>query len=213
MSDTQTQTPAIRVLQGHTSAETAHLTFAYPFGSNRCVRREWIELSTKGAAKGEYRFVYQTTMRPFNYEYTDRLEGEGELAANARAMASLTTSAGLLGPVKSSVWNAPKASTYSDLIVMVESPLEDGTGRIGIAHETLSFYSGPKEFAAWKAKFFTAEAGWSLNDEQQKRLYALIVYSVRANQRTWAEWTGERIDLSSFVFTRAEAALGMGELG
>ena len=50
--------PIIRVLSGHTSAETAHITEDYPYGFIlRCHRREWLEYKPR---KG-YRLVTQTS--------------------------------------------------------------------------------------------------------------------------------------------------------
>lgn len=52
----------VRVLQGHTDAESAYLVEDYPYGFRlRCKIRYWIETATKGAAKGTDRFVSQTT--------------------------------------------------------------------------------------------------------------------------------------------------------
>lgn len=61
---------SIVALAGHVSSDTAHLTFAYPFGRTRCIRREWIEQATS-SARGQSRFVTQTTVKAFNVAYTD----------------------------------------------------------------------------------------------------------------------------------------------
>lgn len=52
----------VRVLNGHTSPETAYLVEDYPYSFRlRCKIRYWIETATKGQAKGRQRFVSQTT--------------------------------------------------------------------------------------------------------------------------------------------------------
>jgi hypothetical protein len=52
----------VTVLHGHTSEETAYLVDDYPYGYRlRCKIRYWIETATKGAAKGQSRFMSQTT--------------------------------------------------------------------------------------------------------------------------------------------------------
>lgn len=52
----------VRVLYGHTSAETAAQVDDYPHGFvKRCKKRYWIEQATKGSQKGKYRLVTQTT--------------------------------------------------------------------------------------------------------------------------------------------------------
>jgi len=52
----------VRVLNGHTDQESAHLVADYPYGRVlRCKIRYWIETAEKGAAKGQSRFVSQTT--------------------------------------------------------------------------------------------------------------------------------------------------------
>jgi hypothetical protein len=51
-----------RLLHGHVSPETAYVVDDYPFGFRlRCKIRYWIETATKGAKKGEMRFMSQTT--------------------------------------------------------------------------------------------------------------------------------------------------------
>ena len=52
----------VRVLTGHTSAETAYEVDDYPYGFRlRCKIRHWVETAAKGAKKGRQRFVSQTT--------------------------------------------------------------------------------------------------------------------------------------------------------
>lgn len=52
----------VRVLTGHTSADTAYLVGDYPYGRVlRCQIRYWVETASKGAKKGMQRFVSQTT--------------------------------------------------------------------------------------------------------------------------------------------------------
>ncbi|WP_203785974.1 hypothetical protein [Paractinoplanes rishiriensis] len=52
----------VRVLAGHTSKDSAYLVDDYPYGRTlRCKIRYWVETATKGAKKGQQRFVRQTT--------------------------------------------------------------------------------------------------------------------------------------------------------
>jgi hypothetical protein len=57
---------SVVAITGHNSPDTVHLTFAYPFGRTRCLRRKWIEHATSGLARDQSRFVTQTTMKAFN---------------------------------------------------------------------------------------------------------------------------------------------------
>jgi hypothetical protein len=79
--------PRVTVLTGHTSPDTAYLVEDYPYGRRlRCKIRYWIETAAKGTARGQQRFMAQTT--------------------NPRS------------PEPHDVWNRPKASTYSQIMVM-----------------------------------------------------------------------------------------------
>ena len=60
---------SIVAVAGHVSPDSAHLTFAYPFGRTHCIRREWMEQATSGSARGQSRFVTQTTVKAFNVAY------------------------------------------------------------------------------------------------------------------------------------------------
>lgn len=52
----------VTVLHGHTSQDTAYLIEDYPYGRRlRCQMRVWIEQAAKGAAKGQYRVMRQTS--------------------------------------------------------------------------------------------------------------------------------------------------------
>ena len=55
---------------------TAILQSNYPYGTLRCVRRLWCEKATKGGQKDNWRLVTQTTQKPWNYQYTRRMEDE-----------------------------------------------------------------------------------------------------------------------------------------
>lgn len=159
------------VLHGHTSPETAHVTFAYPYGRRvRCVRREWVDSPATGGKRGQQRFVTQTTHPSFNADYSLRIASEGQPAADAWAEEQLAT-----GTV---CWNAPKASTYSALVIMVEGPLEDGTDRLGVSHVALSPYAGPREIEKIKAL-----VGGQLDEEQRRRLGALETRALRTAAR------------------------------
>lgn len=164
-------TNSTTVLCGHDSAESAHLTFAYPFGSRqRCVRREWVEIGTKGASRGEYRFVTQTTHPSFNREYSSIIAAQGQDAANRWAQERIAA-----GNV---TWNAEKPSTYSALVVLIQSPLADDSGRLGTSCLRLSHYSEIPEISAFK----TLTHG-KLDGAQQRRLDALEEARILANRR------------------------------
>lgn len=52
----------VKVLQGHTSPETAYVVDDYPYGRVlRCKIRYWIETAVKGGKAGQQRFMRQTT--------------------------------------------------------------------------------------------------------------------------------------------------------
>lgn len=54
--------PRVTPLTGHTDADSAYLVEDYPYGRRlRCQIRYWIETAIKGSAKGQQRFVSQTT--------------------------------------------------------------------------------------------------------------------------------------------------------
>lgn len=75
----------VKVLHGHVDKETAYLVDDYPYGRVlRCEIRYWVDTAVKGAAKGQQRFMSQTT--------------------NPKA--------------STRVWNNPKASTYSNIVLM-----------------------------------------------------------------------------------------------
>ena len=91
----------VTVLHGHVSPDTAYLIEDYPYGRLRCQRRVWIDgPPDKGQYKGQYRVMRQTNNpkrtgpdRPGKY-------GEGEVGPGGHP------------------WNAPKAGTYTDWIVL-----------------------------------------------------------------------------------------------
>lgn len=52
----------LEVIRGHVSPETAYVVEDYPYGRQlRCKIRYWVETATKGAKKGQQRFMSQTT--------------------------------------------------------------------------------------------------------------------------------------------------------
>jgi hypothetical protein len=61
MSAIEEQGKIVAVLRGHVDQDTAFMQEDYPYGQLKCKRRLWIETATKGAKKGESRFVAQTT--------------------------------------------------------------------------------------------------------------------------------------------------------
>jgi len=173
----------VKVIQSVDSIDNAHITFAYPFGSNRCVRREWIEQGLKGAGKGQYRFGYQTTDRQFNYAYTERIERDGQEVADKWALGCVGTSA-----IR---WNAPKYGTYHALAVMIEMPLEDGSGRIGVSHLVLNQHNGPEQVAA-----FNARVGDQLDDRQRKTANFVERVSRHFSPNHWAEFDAKNLELA-----------------
>ena len=51
-----------KVLTGHDGFDSAFIQDDYPYGRQlRCKRAAWVETATKGAKKGEQRFVTRTT--------------------------------------------------------------------------------------------------------------------------------------------------------
>lgn len=163
----------VTVLHGHHSPETAHLTFAYPFGRTRCVRREWLERALKGQAQGHFRFVTQTTTREFNYEYTRLIETFGEDAANEWARE-------IVAKNDASLWNAPKPSTYHAYAIMVQEPLPDGTGRLSTTYRTLRAYDRAEDILSFKALVYD-----QLDDGQRKFVDAIEGYSRRNDPAQW----------------------------
>ena len=164
---------SIVALAGHVSPDTAHLTYAYPFGRTRYIRREWIEQATSGSARGQSRFVTQTTVKAFNVAYTERIAAHGESAANAWAENAVND-----GTAR---WNAPKPSTYSVLAVMVQEPLPDGSGRIGTSFRSLGVYATPEQIAA-----FSRLAGDNLEPRRASILRHLTQTSQRQDASRWA---------------------------
>jgi hypothetical protein len=70
--------PRVRVLHGHTSQDTAYLQPDYPYGRERCQRKVWLARAVKGAARGKFRFEWQTSgklagqwNRPQHGQYSD----------------------------------------------------------------------------------------------------------------------------------------------
>lgn len=52
----------VTILSGYIDQDTAYLVDDYPYGYTlRCKIRYWVETATRGAAKGQQRFVSQTT--------------------------------------------------------------------------------------------------------------------------------------------------------
>jgi hypothetical protein len=158
--------------------ETAHLTFAYPFGSLKCVRREWFETITRGAKNGWVRLVTQTTIKPFNAEYTARIASVGQADADAWAERMVRDD-----PF-SRIWNAAKPETAITSGFFVESELDDKSGRRGVGVMRLCpVSSSPEDFVRIEATL-----GAHLNHQEQHRIDASRLYSRRVNPRTWAAY-------------------------
>lgn len=164
------------VLHEHISAETAHVTFDYPFGSRiRCVRREWVERATKGAGRGQQRFVTQTTVKAFNVAYTAKIDAEDQAAADAWAQELIAA-----GRV---AWNKPSASIFSTMVVMLQQPLDDGSGRLTTTYVSFRLGSGPDRLHE-----FRMIVGNQLDEAQQKRLGVLEQIDRKLNPTSWAEY-------------------------
>ncbi|MCX4097723.1 hypothetical protein [Nocardia sp. alder85J] len=62
MSKIEDRGRIVKVLYGHTDAETAHIDTDYPWGYRlRCTRRSWVETAVRGVKRGQSRLVTQTT--------------------------------------------------------------------------------------------------------------------------------------------------------
>jgi hypothetical protein len=174
----------MQFLFGHSAAALAHLSLAYPFGGTRCVRREWIERAEKGASKGQYRFVTQTTVRAFNYDYTARIERDGQEAADAWAQERI---AGAITRDDSSLWNAAKPGIYHPFVAMRLAPLDDDSGRLGVWPAHISLYSTPADIDEMKAMLTAPEAADTLS-----QLAAVEQMSRRINPRHWHEYDAQK---------------------
>ena len=65
-----------RILNGHTSPETAYVVQDYPYGYRlRCKIRYWLETATKGAKAGETRCMSQTTNPKLTGEHWNTPKG------------------------------------------------------------------------------------------------------------------------------------------
>ncbi|MBF6171103.1 hypothetical protein [Nocardia blacklockiae] len=62
MSHIEDRGRIVAVLRGHTDAANARVVDDYPYGYRlRCKRRYWVETALKGAKRGQFRMVTQTT--------------------------------------------------------------------------------------------------------------------------------------------------------
>lgn len=176
----------MRVLKGHTSPETAYMVGAYPFGSQlRCVQLYWIETAEKGAKAGQQRLVSMTSHKSFNRRYTDKLNAEGQEAADAWARSLMVAADGL--PANRIPWNAAKGSTYSDILVMGLEPLPDGSGRDGVTTRAAGPYCTAEGFANFRRDYYG-----HLTEAQQKRFDAIERYSRRMSPSHWAEYDAKQ---------------------
>jgi len=163
----------------------------YPFGAGRCIRRVWFEQATKGAAKGQFRMVTQTTIKSFNALYNAKID---ELipviraqypAMNAVAQARKEALEWAIDTYKmptriaaAGTWNAPKFSIYSDLV----APYID-TENDHIGYATLFRGHGPERFNEFFVKWFRF-----LPDDQQLRYHQLAAESRRYNPNCWRDF-------------------------
>jgi hypothetical protein len=174
----------IPVLTGCNSAETAHISFAYPMGFRRkCLHRSWVETATKGAGKGQQRFVTQTTHNSFNDAYTTKLNDEGAEVANAWALEQVAA-----GRVR---WNATKCSTYNGVAVMYLEDLGDGSGRLGVTFAALHMYSGPEGLNKLMNRFTGFDA------DQIKQIAAWEAESRRYNRAEWEKYEANAVPVAA----------------
>lgn len=67
----------VQILRDHTSFDTAYEVSDYPYGVRlRCKKRYWVERSTKGQAKGQYRLVTCTSNPKYNNEVWNKPKAE-----------------------------------------------------------------------------------------------------------------------------------------
>lgn len=162
------------ILVGHTSAETAHISYEYPFGFRlKCLQQNWIESPRIGAGKGRGRRTHRTTQKTFNVAYSERLMID-TVAANAWANEQIKA-----GTVQ---WNKPKSGTYHDLCVLTLTDLPDESGRLGIGIETINAYAGPDQFDRFQKYVAT-----SIGDSERAALAMLERIDRRMNPTSWAE--------------------------
>jgi hypothetical protein len=155
-----------KILKGHISPETAHLSFGYPYDrKTRCVRREYVERPERGSNAGQERYVTQTTHPSFNDVYSAFIVRSGREAADAWAREQIEADRVL--------WNAPKNSTYSPVVVIAEKPLPDGSGRVGVEPVRVSPY------ASVEAIRELLEARDALAPHQERYLTSILAYYER----------------------------------
>ena len=143
---------AQKVLTGHTDFESAFVQGDYPYGCRlRCKRAVWVETASKGAKKGQQRFMARTT--------------------NPRRAIE--------------TWNKPKASTYSDIIVLYLDSAEH------VKMACLHQYSSAKDVAAFVEMF-----GEHLTPEQQESIKFLDAVRRVGKRLTWTINTEARNETS-----------------
>ena len=116
----------VTVLHGHVSPDTAFLIEDYPYGQLRCQRRVWIDGPPgKGQYEGQFRVMRQTNNPKRTGPGRPGPFGEGEVGPNGHP------------------WNAPKAGTYTDWIVLYR---DESNGHIEAHHGSLIYgLSGPED--------------------------------------------------------------------
>lgn len=137
----------VRVLHGHVDEESAYLVDDYPYGRRlRCEIRYWVDTAVKGAAKGQQRFMAQTT--------------------NPKAAGR--------------VWNKPKASTYSSMVVPFLN--EDDH----VKHWSVdSYHMTPQGDALFRLHGLLVQ----LTGEQRERYDRWVRLESQRYAEPWREWT------------------------
>ena len=166
----------MKTYTGHTSPETALITYDYPMGFvSRCLQRHWVETATSGAKKGEQRHVTQSSHKSFNREYTAKL-GEGRDIANTWALEQVKA-----GKV---LWCSPKASTYSDIIALATDTDEPISADNPLHTYHLGMYATAKQCRDF--------AAMNLTPEQEARRAMLERVSRRVNPTEWTEFDAQQ---------------------
>jgi hypothetical protein len=146
----------------------------YPFGNGRCVRRVWFEQAAKGAAKGQFRQCAQTTTKAFNAAYNAKID---ELGSREAALKWAVDEYQV--QLKSHCWNAPKLSTYHDLVAPYLNTDNDH-----IEFDALSVYSTAAKFVEFRMAWIDTGI---LRPDHINIYESLERFNRRQNMRCWAE--------------------------
>jgi hypothetical protein len=143
----------VTVLHGHASHETAYLIPDYPYSWKlRCEMRVWVDGPPgKGAHKGEFRVMRQTADPKRSGPGRPGPFGQGEVSDGGHP------------------WNAAKASTYADWVVLYREDTGPDAGHVK-AHLG-SFIYGIRPAAAAR---MVLDGTVAQLDDKQRKLYDLM---------------------------------------